>query len=214
MNVTDNNGKTPEEIAEELRSLVNRLQRMDRHDLLLRAISVPMLERLLIEAERAKLSRLTITKDFRFLLSDYDTEVLISPIHKALYILFLNHPDGIEFKDLPDHKAELMAIYGAMLPSADPEKTADTVNRLTDPTDNSINEKCARIKTAFAELMDKYRLTYYMISSHTTRYFDSSSRVWFKRLKMITLPRHLVTVEPPGLYRACVGGENASGDTQ
>ena len=44
-------------------------------------------------------------------------------------------------------------------------------------------------------LMDEYTLNYYMISSHTTRHFNSSMRVWFKRLKLITLPRELVIRE-------------------
>ena len=77
----------------------------------------------------------------------------------------------------------------------DTAKIDDTVSRLTNPIDNAINEKCSRIKAAFADLVDEYTLNYYMISSHTTRHFNSSSRVWFKRLKLITLPRKLVIRE-------------------
>ena len=43
--------------------------------------------------------------------------------------------------------------------------------------------------------MDEYTLHYYMISSHTSRHFNSSMRVWFKRLKLVTLPRELVIRE-------------------
>ena len=46
-----------------------------RKDLLLKAIGAPLLEELRIEAARAKLSRLMITKDYRFFLMDYHKEV-------------------------------------------------------------------------------------------------------------------------------------------
>ena len=192
METTEANGGQAEELARQLASAVRRLQQMGRYDLMLKAVSVPVVEQLRIEAARAKLSRLVITSDFRFILADYDKEVVMTPVHKALYILFLNHEEGIEFKDLADHREELRRIYGQTAPATDLAKIEDTVCRLTDPTDNAINEKCSRIKAAFGCLMDEYTLNYYMISSHTTRHFNSSSRVWFKRLKLITQPRELV----------------------
>lgn len=193
--MTGNDNKDAEKLAQELHSIVARLQQTGRYDLILRAISVPVLEQLFIEAAKARLSRLVITRDFRFILADYDKEVTLTPVHKSLYILFLNHEEGIEFKDLADHREELRQIYRGVSPATDPARIDETVDRLTNPTDNAINEKCSRIKAAFAVLMDKYSLNYYMISSHTTRHFNSSSRVWFKRLKLITLPRQLVIRE-------------------
>lgn len=195
METTEDDSRKAEELAKELHALVNRLGQTGRYDLMLRAISVPVLEQLRIEAARAKLSRLVITRDFRFILKDYNAEVTLTPVHKALYILFLNHVEGIEFKDLSDHREELRRIYRSISPSTDPDRIDETVSRLTDPTDNAVNEKCSRIKAAFGSLMDEYTLSYYMISSHTTRHFNSSSRVWFKRLKLITLPRQLVISE-------------------
>ncbi len=195
METTEDDSRKAEELAKELHALVNRLWQTGRYDLMLRAISVPVLEQLRIEAARAKLSRLVITRDFRFILKDYNAEVTLTPVHKALYILFLNHEEGIEFKDLSDHREELRRIYRSISPSTDPDRIDETVSRLTDPTDNAVNEKCSRIKAAFGSLMDEYTLSYYMISSHTTRHFNSSSRVWFKRLKLITLPRQLVISE-------------------
>lgn len=191
----DESNRTAEELAQELGRLVKLLQQTGRYDLMLKAISVPVVEQLRIEAARAKLSRLVITKNFRFVLADYNKEVTLTPVHKALYILFLNHDEGIEFKDLGDHREELHQLYKMVAPMIDTAKIDDTVSRLTNPIDNAINEKCSRIKAAFADLVDEYTLNYYMISSHTTRHFNSSSRVWFKRLKLITLPRKLVIRE-------------------
>ena len=68
---------SPEEIAEQIRLLAEQLKMAGRKDLLLRAIGAPLLEELRIEAARAKLSRLQITKDYRFFLVDYNKRRLI-----------------------------------------------------------------------------------------------------------------------------------------
>ena len=70
--MTDYQHQTPEEIAEQLRGLAEQLQMAGRKDLLLKAIGAPLLEELRIEAARTKLSRLMITKDYRFYLIDYN----------------------------------------------------------------------------------------------------------------------------------------------
>lgn len=196
MNDIETNNDKAQAIANEMRKMVMELLRMGRTDLLLRAISVPVLEELRIEAAKTSLSRLKITSDYHFILTDYNKEIIMTPVHKALYLFFLNHPEGVEFKDLIDHREEITRLYKATTNGClDIEKIKETVSRLVNPTDNAINEKCSRIKAAFAEHMDEYALKYYMISSHVTRYFNSSARVWFKRLKVITLPRHLVIKE-------------------
>ena len=184
---------TPEEKAAQVKTLSTQLLAEGRTDLLLKAISVPILEQLRIEAARATLSPLVITKDYRFLLPDYgNREVQLSPIHKALYLLFLNHPEGIEFKNLVDHREELFALYRNVGNRIDPDKITETVNRLTNPLDNAINEKCSRIKAAFSDLMDEYQADYYIINSHVKRHQGSSMKLWFERLKIINLPRELV----------------------
>ena len=72
---------TPEEIAEQVRQLAGQLQMAGRKDLLLKAIGAPLLEELRIEAARAKLSRLLITRDYRFVLLDYEQkEVELQPL--------------------------------------------------------------------------------------------------------------------------------------
>ena len=181
---------TPEEAALEVRRLAEQLMAADRKDLLLKAIGVPMLEALRIEAAKGKLSRLVITKDYRFLLVDYQVEVELQPVHKAVYLLFLAHPEGIEFKRLADYREELKGYYLQTAKLLDKEKIEEGVNHLTDPLDNAINEKCSRIKKVFLDLMDDYRASYYIISSHTQKHI--AGRVWYERLKVITLPREFI----------------------
>ena len=186
---------TPEERAQELKVLVSQLQAEGRKDLLLKAIGVPLLEELRIEAAKGKLSRLVITKDYRFLLVDYDKEVELQPVHKAVYLLFLAHSEGIEFKRLSDYREELTRYYMATAKLMDQEKIIEGVDHLVNPLDNAINEKCSRIKKVFLDMMDEYTASYYIISSHTQRQVAGSSRIWYQRLKVITLPRELVSYE-------------------
>lgn len=187
---------TAEEKATQVKLLSTDLLAEGRTDLLLKAISVPVLEQLRIEAARATLSPLVITKDFRFILPNYgNKEVMLSPIHKSLYMLFLNHPEGIEFKNLIDYREELLAIYNEVGNRVGPDKMVETVNRLTNPLDNAINEKCSRIKAAFSDLMDEFQADYYIINSHIKRHQSTSTKLWFERLKIINLPRELVVME-------------------
>ena len=183
---------TPEERALELKRLIEQLQAEGRNDLLLKAIGVPLLEELRIEAAKGRLSRLVITEDYRFILEDYHKEVELQPVHKAVYLLFLVHPEGIEFKRLADYRDELTRYYMATAKIMDKEKVIESVDHLIDPLDNAINEKCSRIKKVFLELMDEYTASYYIISSHTQKHIAGSSRIWYERLKVITLPRELV----------------------
>ena len=186
---------TPEERAQEVKKLVSQLQEEGRTDLLLHAIGVPLLEELRIEAAKGRLSKLVITKDYRFILEGYQKEVELQPVHKAVYLLFLAHPEGIEFKRLADYRDELLRYYMATGKVLDKEKVIESVDHLVNPLDNAINEKCSRIKKVFLSMMDEYTASYYIISSHTQKHIAGSSRIWYERLKVITLPRELVIIQ-------------------
>ena len=188
--------RTPEEIALEIKKLSELLHVGGRNDLLLKAIGIPLLEELRIEAAKGNLSRLVITKDYRFVLEDYNhREVELQPVHKAVYLLFLSHPEGIEFKKLSDYREELTRYYFATAKMMDRDKIIESVDHLINPLDNAINEKCSRIKKVFLDMMDEYTASYYIISSHTQKHIAGSNRIWYERLKIITLPRELVIIE-------------------
>ena len=188
--------RTPEEIAAELSQLVRDLVAAGRNDLLLRSIGVSVLEELRIEAAKTRLSRLLITKDYRIILVDYDNrEVEMTPVHKAVYLLFLNHPEGIEFKKLSEYRDELLLYYMATARLMDKQTIIESVDMLVNPLNNSINEKCSRIKSIFLNMMDQYTANYYIISGHTQKHIAGSSKIWFERLKNIKIPRELVVRE-------------------
>lgn len=122
--------------------------------LLLRSYGVEEAE---IEAALNKnkvLPILTITKDYRILLGSERKEVRMEPLVKAVYLLFLNHPEGIPFKYLPDYRSELTIIYNKVRPWGMSSRAMQSIEDVTNPLLNSINEKCARIRKAFINQMD------------------------------------------------------------
>ncbi|MFN5760783.1 MAG: hypothetical protein ACK44U_01785, partial [Sphingobacteriales bacterium] len=51
-----------------------------------------------------KLSPIIISSSGKLILSDYNKEIKLEPIHRAVYIFFLLKQEGIMFKDLPAYK--------------------------------------------------------------------------------------------------------------
>ena len=127
-----------------------------------RGISEYILEQLIHPDNR--LSTLNITKEYRILLPDYQNmEIKMEPLTKAVYLLFLKHPEGIAFKYLPDYRQELAVIYNKLRPMGLSDKAMHSIEDVTNPLLNSINEKCARIRGAFVGEFDDYMARYYYI---------------------------------------------------
>ncbi len=111
------------------------------------------------------LSRLTITKQYRILLNDYgNLEIKMGPLPKTVFFFYLLHPEGMSFTDLQDHRDELVNIYSHVTNFDDPVKIEDSIDRLIDPLDNSISEKCSAVRTAFVHSLDPSVAQYYYVS--------------------------------------------------
>jgi hypothetical protein len=111
-----------------------------------------------------KLSKLLITEDYRIFLKDYGMrEVVMSPLPKSLFILFLKHPEGIPFKCLSEFDDELFVIYKDITRIDNMKQIKKSINALIDPLNNSINEKCSRIRASFLkEIPDYLAMNYYI----------------------------------------------------
>ena len=129
------------------------------------------------------LTPLTISRSYRIFLGNERKEVHLEPLVKSVYLLFLMHPEGIIFKDLPDYREELAHIYNKVRPWGLTERALRSIEDVTNPMLNSINEKCARIRKAFVTILD---------SSVAEQYYIEGTR---GKVKRITLPRDLVVWE-------------------
>ena len=170
----DNDKESVDDLIKEVRERVSKLRQ--------RGISEYILEQLIHPDNR--LSRMIITKDYRILLPDYNNmEIKMEPLVKAVYLLFLSHPEGIAFKELPDYREELTKIYSQLKSSVLTDRAIQSIEDVTNPMLNSINEKCARIRAAFVGQFDDYMARHYYIDGRRGE------------AKKIILPRDLVVWE-------------------
>ena len=109
--------------------------------------------------------QLIVTEDYKVVLAgEKPIEVEMEPLVKAVYLLFLSHPEGIVLKCLPDYRCELTQLYLLLRPCGMTDRVMKSIEDVTNPTLNSINEKCARIRRIFSEILPKSVAWYYSIS--------------------------------------------------
>ena len=159
----------------EVQLLVERLRQSGVGEVALQRLFKPTLN----------LSRLHIQYG-RIFLPDYNNmEIKMPTLSKAIYMLYLRHPEGIMFSYLPDYRDELLHLYGMISGRDNREEIRRSIDDVTDPTRNSINEKCSRIKQAFLREFD---------DSIARNYYITGERGEAKR---ILLSRDLVTWDMP-----------------
>ncbi len=109
------------------------------------------------------MQQLIVNRNYRLFLGDECKEIHLEPLVKAVYLLFLKHPEGINFKDLPDYREELTRLYDKIRPWGLTDRALQSIEDVTNPMLNSINEKCARIRKAFVTVLDSSVVEYYYI---------------------------------------------------
>ncbi|MCR4564732.1 MAG: hypothetical protein K5651_01435 [Bacteroidales bacterium] len=125
-------------------------------------VSIDELESLL--GYTVKLSPLRILRSGKMYLSDYNnTEIRMPNVAKALFFLYLRHPEGLRFKDVADHKKELVDLYGNITGRDNPDEIEKSIDLLADPFGNALNVNASRIKTAFRNAVsDRIARHYYI----------------------------------------------------
>ena len=164
------------QLIDEIRERIEKLEQ--------RGIESYVIEKI-FQHHKRKLSRLRITKDYRIFLGDYmGMEITMTPLPKAVFLLFLKHSEGIMFSYLPDYRDELMEIYSKVKgPFFNVMTAKKSIEDVTDPLKNSINEKCSRIREAFVGKFDDHLVRNYYITGERGE------------VKKIILPRTMVEWE-------------------
>ena len=162
-----------EDMMSEVQMLVEQLRRSGVGEVALQRLFRPT----------TQLSRMRVRYG-RIFLTDYNNmEIKMHPLSKAIYLLFLRHPEGISFSYLPDYRRELLQMYELISGRDNREDIRRSIDDVTDPTRNSINEKCSRIKQAFLREFD---------DSIARNYYITGGR---GEAKKILIPREMVTWE-------------------
>lgn len=111
-------------------------------------------------------SCLVITENtYSVLLPDYNKEFPFTTQVKALYILFLNHPEGIRMKEIADYKKEFSHIYLRITTWSDVERLKEIVDKLLDVWNrNALDVKKSQCNKIIRETIpEKHLQKYYEI---------------------------------------------------
>ncbi|TAH43990.1 MAG: hypothetical protein EYC69_01265 [Bacteroidetes bacterium] len=110
-------------------------------------------------------SRLQISgKDKKIFFSDLaGTELKLGPLEKIVYLLFLEHPEGLHFTELSDHKERLTQLYKETGFARTVPELHNSISQLIDPTENSLSEKISRIKRKIVSVLGPDLAGYYII---------------------------------------------------
>lgn len=146
------------ELIKEVQERVDKLRAKGVEEMVLQKILAP----------KVVLSKMRISSGGNIFLTMYEgnhngMEIEMHPLDKAIYFLFLRHPEGIRFNFLPDYREELMSIYKTLCETRTDKEIRDSVNAVTNPCSNSINEKCSRIRQAFITKIDEHLASHYYI---------------------------------------------------
>lgn len=91
-------------------------------------------------------------------------EIHLTPLEKTIWFLWLNHPDGIHYNELPSYRAELMEIYSKLSGDATLAEMNNKIDRLCNLVDNSsLREKVSRLNRKFKQAVGEEMALFYQI---------------------------------------------------
>ena len=106
-------------------------------------------------------SRLYIDKKYNIRPDSPDgPNIPLRPLVKALFILFLKHPEGIRMKERARFESELADIYSTIIPNVDPQCREQRIRRMMDLGDNSFSEKTSALNARLEELFPSTASSY------------------------------------------------------
>ena len=147
-----------DEVAEILESLENSVKKLR-----LQGVTLSAIHEFIDKQE--PLSPLVITDDLRIFLPQYNNiEIELSAQRKALYFLFLNHPEGIVLQHLEEYHKELMNYYKQTNGGVVTPRMEESIKKLETYGNNQLNVVITRIREAFCSKFDERLARHYYIT--------------------------------------------------
>lgn len=94
-------------------------------------------------------------------------EVRLTPRQRAIYMVYLNHPEGIAVAELPDHREELARYYGRFANVSDQKHIDRALGNLLDIFSGTLSTEFSRIRAAFRKAAGEEMAKYYVIDGES-----------------------------------------------
>ena len=108
---------------------------------------------------------LVITRDYRiFIGGRRGKEIRMRPMSKAVFLLFLKHPEGIAFSDLGLYRHELETLYRHISNKGSNEEIERCLRRVLDAASREVNIAVSRSSEALSRIVEEEWLPAYVIS--------------------------------------------------
>lgn len=107
---------------------------------------ISVLEKNTTEKNTLPLGKLVIDNHYNITITNYDIELQFAHLTKAIYILFLLHPNGIHLKEFKNYEQELFNIYKNISYQTSLTKKKEAVNKVISSKNNEIYRHLSRIK--------------------------------------------------------------------
>lgn len=90
-------------------------------------------------------------------------ELRLNPKEKAIYLFFLNHPNGIQISHLSDYEKELTNLYSSVTNQTELEVITRAIKILVNPLENDINVVLSRINKKIKDAVGESLSEFYCI---------------------------------------------------
>lgn len=111
---------------------------------------------------------LVITEKLQIYLRESNREIVLDPMDKAVFLLFLRHPEGIVLKYMSDYEEELYKIYSKVSRFSELSTNRKNVMKVCDVSKNLLNEKISHIKQTFIKSIGNRDAEAYIIVGKPT----------------------------------------------
>jgi hypothetical protein len=91
-------------------------------------------------------------------------KINLTPLERAVYLLFLNHLEGIALSKIVEHKSELSEIVMKISKNDDLEVIEKGIHNLCITNSNSLSEKLARIRLKFNQALGEELANDFIVS--------------------------------------------------
>lgn len=129
---------------------------------------------------------ITITKDFRVLISNHENhEIKLSHLTKTVFIFFLIQTEAVDIKNMKNYEKQLLSIYTNVSNQLSLDKLKDSIQELINPDSDAIYIHFSRIKAEMLNHFDSTTAYQYTINGDKGK------------PKKILLPKNKISFEQP-----------------